>query len=125
MILSEEEIQEIRNRAKLNDNRQIEPMAYARAIERAVLARVSQQEPIYMWRLEDDGWMECTKEWFDADISSGYEKRIVYAHPAPPQAAAIPEYVTVSQVPHSQYAQGWNDCIDYMLSAAPKPEIKS
>lgn len=46
------------------------------------------QEPIYMWRLHgEEGWMECTKEWFDADISSGYEKRIVYAHPSPPQAA--------------------------------------
>lgn len=42
------------------------------------------QEPIYMWRLEDDGWMECTKEWFDAAISSGYEKRIVYAKPVIP-----------------------------------------
>lgn len=50
---------------------------------RAELQKARDQEPIYMWRLEDDGWMECTKEWFDSDISSGYEKRIVYAHPVP------------------------------------------
>jgi hypothetical protein len=42
-MLSDEEIQDIRNRAKLNDNRQIEPMAFARDIERAALAKVSKQ----------------------------------------------------------------------------------
>jgi len=110
-------------------------VSLGRKVERAVLAKVSQQEPIYMWRLEDDGWMECTKEWFDADISSGYEKRIVYA--APPQAAGIPEY----------YQEEWkrnvmlmwacvrkydsnipSDVLDFMreflLSAAPKQESK-
>ncbi len=61
------------------------------ALVKAVLSKVSQQEPIYMWRLEDDGWMECTKEWFDSEISSGYEKRIVYAHPSPPQSSLKPE----------------------------------
>lgn len=49
------------------------------------------QEPIYMWRLEDDGWIECTKEWFYSEISSGYEKRILYEQPAPQQAAAMQE----------------------------------
>lgn len=59
---------------------------FAEAVERAVLAKAGEQEPIYMWRLEDDGWMECTKEFFYAAISAGYEKRIVYAQQLPAQS---------------------------------------
>lgn len=50
--LSDEEIQEIRNRAKLNDNRQIDPMSFARDIERAVLAKAMP--------MQDD---RISKEW--------------------------------------------------------------
>lgn len=99
------------------------------------------QLPIYMWRLHgEEGWMECTKEWFDADISSGYEKRIVYAHPLPPQAAAIPESTGIdfdfindcllcykSQL-YIDGAEGLRNKIDEQIaaiSAAPKPESKS
>lgn len=45
-MLTDEDIMEIRNRAKLNDNRQIDPMAFAREIERAVLAKAGEQEPV-------------------------------------------------------------------------------
>lgn len=72
-------------------------VSFARDIERAVLDKLGNQDPIYMWRLEDDGWMECTKEWFYAAISEGYEKRIVYAHPAPQQA--IPEWQPIWKAP--------------------------
>ena len=40
-MLTDEEIMDIRNRAKLNDNRQIDPLAFARDIERAVLGKVA------------------------------------------------------------------------------------
>lgn len=63
----------------------------------AQIKLAQEQVPTYMWRLEDDGWMECTKEWFDAEISAGYEKRIVYPHPIPAQQT------TVVSVPESGY----------------------
>lgn len=40
-------------------------------------------------------------------------------------AVAVPEYVTVSQVPNSKYAEGWNDCVDSMLAAAPSHSQQS
>ena len=43
-MLTDEEIMDIRNRAKLNDNRQINSMLFARDIERAVLAKVMQSD---------------------------------------------------------------------------------
>lgn len=46
MMLSDEEIQDIRNRAKLNSNRQIDPMSFARDIERAVLAKAQVPDAI-------------------------------------------------------------------------------
>lgn len=39
------------------------------------------------------------------------------AQPAP----SVPEPLTVSQAPHSQYAKGWNDCIRSSLASPPKP----
>lgn len=54
-------------------------------------SEVNSQAPIYMWRLDDDGWMECTKEWFESHMVSGYETRIVYAHPVQQSpAVAVP-----------------------------------
>lgn len=108
-------------------------------VPQAAAMPIPKQEPIYMWRLEHDGWMECTKEWFDADISSGYEKRIVYAHPLPAQAAAIPDgfqlvpidptYQMLSNKGCKSHLE-WEPCIHHdrrkrtwaaMLSASPKP----
>lgn len=43
-MLTDEEIMDIRNRAKMNDNRQIDAMAFARDIERAVLAESGEQK---------------------------------------------------------------------------------
>ena len=75
-MLSDEEIQDIRNRAKLNDNRQIEPMAFARDIERAVLAKAAKQEPVgyvvvgqgisfYKTTLEEANHQANSLEWRD------------------------------------------------------------
>lgn len=48
-MLTDEEIMEIRNRAKLNSNRQIDPLPFARDVIKAVLAKampIPKQEPI-------------------------------------------------------------------------------
>ena len=42
--------------------------------------------------------------------------------PASSQPVAVPDEITVSMAPHSQYAKGWNACRSAMLSAAQKPE---
>lgn len=56
------------------------------------LAEIEKQDPIYMWQMEgDEGWIECTKEWFEGDISSGYEKRIVYASPVQQSPVSEPQ----------------------------------
>lgn len=41
------------------------------------------------------------------------------------KVAQVPDYVTVSQVPDSKYAAGWNDCIDetIRLSSTPAQRI--
>ena len=138
-MLTDNELIEIRNRAKLNDSRQIDPMAFARDIERAVLAKAREQDPIYMWRLEDDGWMDCTKEWFESDIASGYEKRIVYAHPLPAQEIPDKQYdidlihraakhlgAVMNEHPYCDHVQVVKHFADIRLkerslSASPKP----
>jgi hypothetical protein len=66
---------------------------------------------------------------------SGY----LYDHPAPAQAAAIPEKLQDIEIPKNptkgenpyiwigqqEYVRGWNNCRDAMLSAAPAPGEKS
>lgn len=66
------------------------------------------QEPIYMLRLEDDEWKECTKEWFYADISSGLEKRIVYARPMPEQQSTLEYSGGIPFVPWSKEKELFN-----------------
>jgi hypothetical protein len=161
MILSDEEKLGVWNEVCENGGNVFEALD---AIERAVLAKVSQQNrcdatgrTAHDYAIEhaeymatsaeqllnhlnectniDDGVIEPDENY--SDYTSGLRcsihdfrkrrdraKEMPATKPAPPQAAAIPEYVTVSQVPHSQYAQGWNDCLDYMLSASPKLEPK-
>jgi len=120
-MLTDEELMEIRNRAKLNSNRQIDPLPFARDVIKAVLAKAGEQEP--KWYIEN-----ATKEVFSPSehnflLSAGTfmpdEFDPLYAHPLPAQA--IPNHVGIGQVCNSDYARGWNDCVDIMLSASTKP----
>ena len=43
----------------------------------------------------------------------------LYALPGAQPTPSVPEPLTVSQAPHSQYAKGWNDCIKAMAEAKP------
>jgi hypothetical protein len=45
MMLTDEEIMDIRNRAKLNSSRQIDPLPFARDVIKAVLAKAGEHEP--------------------------------------------------------------------------------
>lgn len=93
-MLTDEEIIEIRNRAKLNDNRQIDPMAFARQIECAILAKVMpilKQEPVF-----EVGRHGKSGDYFINQLSSKvkiHKGMKLYAEPQPAQAAAIPEWL--------------------------------
>jgi hypothetical protein len=60
-ILTDEEIRDIRNRAKLNDNRQIDPLLFARDIERAVIEKMNADDVLEILNFESskqDLWDE-------------------------------------------------------------------
>ena len=44
--------------------------------------------------------------------------------PASPAALTVPEKITVSMAPTSEYAIGWNDCVDAILAALMEWRIK-
>lgn len=82
-MLTDEEIQEIRNRAKLNDNRQIDPIAFARDVIAAVLARAGEQEPVGFIK------QDLTPFLYYKDSLKLKPDDFLYAHPLPSQA--VPE----------------------------------
>lgn len=112
-MLTDEEIMDIRNRAKLNDNRQIDPMSFARDIERAVCGGVDfyfdkipdgetmlyaepvpmpKQEPFAYCYTDVNGRAKELCESPDCQIPQ--DKRVItalYKEPQPAQAAAMPE----------------------------------
>lgn len=52
---------------------------------KAAIDAANAQEPVYQWRIDgDEGWIDCTKEWFD-EIYYTHENRILYARPIPAQ----------------------------------------
>lgn len=117
-MLTDEEKRAIRAKVKeASGEWHFDLMMYANEIERAVLAKaIPKQGPVGyadLSRVNSKDAPLLTHEKFTDNQSP------VYADPQPAQAAAIPDYVTVSQVPSSQYAQGWNDCVDFI--SAPKP----
>lgn len=85
---------------------------------------------------EKDGyfeWADCNQDYFNS-ISTDY-RRVLYTTPQP----AHTEHVIPSEIPKvphngvmaykkdgsiysTNYARGWNDCVQAMLAAAPKPE---
>lgn len=101
-VLTDEEIMSIRNRAKLNDNRQIDPMAFAREIERAVLAKAGEQEPV--------AWIVRCKR-------SG-----LIGQAEPNEKATNPDYWTDSfpVYAHQLPAQAENPLVDAVFAASHK-----
>lgn len=96
-VLTDEEIQEMRNRAKLNDNRQIDPLPFARDVIAAVLAKAGEQEPLRYVLIGSNG--EVVGKLFQAKLQAenyaesmlvgDFTATAIYAYPLPQQA--IPE----------------------------------
>lgn len=141
-MLTDEEIRDIRNRAKLNDNRQIDPLAFARDIERAVLGKLAgKQEPIFIGRWDDDARFSPINFVEGLVRSSIPNGTAIYAHSIPAQSAAIPEgYCLAPKEPTASMLDagvamalqvsvhgegGWSKYLSglyrQMLSAPPKP----
>jgi hypothetical protein len=119
------------------------PISFAREIERAVLAKAGEQkaidenandrgEPdaIYLQLHDPESLDDTEKDDFRADgvtwcWHSINENDVRYiradlAHQTPAQA--IPQKIGINMAVSGSYRSGWNDCIDAMLSASPKPE---
>ena len=67
----------------------------------------------------------CKSQYIEpgSDMSKALD---VLAAPAPasPAALTVPEKITVSMAPTSEYAIGWNDCVDAILAALMEWRIK-
>ena len=92
-MLTDKEIQTmcndcIRNRKTTND--------FARVIERAVLAKAGELEPIYQYSNTHNVnlWTDCNKDTYD--IMRKEYRRVVCAHPLPAQA--IPEGYVIAPI---------------------------
>lgn len=135
-VLTDEEIMAIRNKCS-HDNGVIISMDFAREIERAVLAKAGEQEPVG-WEITDGegGCFYSNDEPSQSDIEHAerYGRKYYprYAHPAPQQAIpeVTPEMLRAAQL-HSELGafacsnwSGGYDCItelfNVMLSASPK-----
>lgn len=101
---------------------------YARAIERAVLAKampIPKQEPVgFVYR--DESAKGCKLK-ASLDILGEEKVKLgdkLYLEPQSAQAAAIPDKIkpATRTLESIGYANGWNDCVDLMLSASTKPE---
>jgi hypothetical protein len=141
-MLSDEEIKEIKCDFAIPLYAD-EAYEYARAIERAVLAKASKQEPVCeVVQINQDRYFSLT-------CVGAAKPKIgdkLYFHPAPPQAAAMPEgwrlymhefgHIQLEQIA-SDGTRSWSagfsksdDTLSFylhlfftaMLSAAPKPE---
>ena len=56
---------------------------FARAIEAAILEKLSSSEPVYQWRKTagDGRWRDSTKEEAYASVDDFYEARTLFTHP--------------------------------------------
>lgn len=118
--LTDEEIRDIRDQtSKQSGDWHFDTLLYARAIERAVIAKampIPKQEPVGII-----GETDCLN---DVVYKLPIGTRL-YTDPQPSQAAAIPERLALGSVCNSDYVKGWNDCVEIALSAAPKQDEKS
>jgi len=89
------------------------------AIERAVLAKAGEQEPVGYVATDEISNGKVHGYASLCGSKSDSANTPVYLHPLPAQA--IPDKIGSDSAISKSYKKGWNDCIDVMLSASPKP----
>lgn len=94
-------------------------VSFARDIERAVLAKAGEQEAEPIVEVGQHG-LSNVFYMIELNQKSLYKGQKLYAKPPPSQS--VPEKIKPSTrtLESIGYANGWNDCIDAMLSAPPK-----
>ena len=124
MLTDEEIIDMAANELPLNSHYKIGIIGFARAIECAVMKKLGKQTAVGFVFHDEDAKGCKIKAGLDilgeTKVKAGDN---LYAHPLPAQA--VPEKMQYSDdddgdFSHS-YVNGYNDAIDTMLSAAPKP----
>ena len=125
MLTDEEIIDMAANELPLNSHYKIGIIGFARAIEREVLKKLVEQEPVaeVQSKYGDPEAFGERHLHVIVDLNNFKYDTKLYAHPLPAQA--VPEKMQYSDdddgdFSHS-YVNGYNDAIDAMLSASPKP----